>query len=69
LYQNVLQKSSVSSEKLNFFLQGSMMRQINTSIFRELHAKLTGKLCAVLPLFCARKTAGICICLPFAFCI
>ena len=26
------------------------MRQINTSIFRELHAKLTGKLCAVLPL-------------------
>jgi len=46
-----------------------MMRQINTSIFRELHAKLIGKLCAVLPLFCARKTAGICICLPFAFCI
>jgi len=46
-----------------------MMRQINTSIFRELHAKLTGKLWAVLPLFCARKTAGICICLPFAFCI
>ena len=26
------------------------MRQINISIFRELHAKLTGKLCAVLPL-------------------
>ena len=26
------------------------MRQINISIFRELHAKLTGKLCAVLRL-------------------
>ena len=52
-----------------FFLQGSMMRQINTSIFRELHTKLTSKLWVVLPLFCARKTAGICICLPFAFCI
>ena len=62
-------KSQVQVLKNQTFLWGNMMRQINTSIFRELHAKLTGKLCAVLPLFCVRKTAGICICLPFAFCI